>query len=246
MLAAALAACGSGGGRAEITVFAAASLREACADFETEWEAAHASDLVFNFGASDVLARQALASGKADLLLSADVEALAPLEQAGLVVERTREWLSNQLVVVVPAGSELEIGSASDLAGPRVARVSLGAPERVPAGRYAKLWLESRGQWAAVEPKVAPAVDARAALAAVESGAADAGVVYSTDVGAGASVRVVLRVAPDEGPRIEYVAALLRGPGDERGAAEAFAWIAGERGRAAFARRGFLAGAGVR
>src|SRR5262245_18379013 len=81
-----------------------------------------------------------------------------------------RDLLSNHLVVVVPADSKLALGSAADLAGETGQRLSLANPEAVPAGRYARAWLEKAGIWDRVNDRVVPAPDVRAALAVVESG----------------------------------------------------------------------------
>jgi len=226
-----------------VHVYAAASLREACEVFERNWTAEHADvRLSFNFGASNVLATQALAGRRADLFLSADVEQTAALLAAGQVVrEAPRPWLSNQLVVVVPSSRpDLAFETPRDLAGEPVRRLSIGNPESVPAGRYAKRWLESEGLWGALAARVAPAVDVRAALGAVESGACEAGVVYSTDASITSRVRIALRVPLEQGPQIEYALVELQGPAERADADAVFDTLlaSGEL----FARLGFLVG----
>ena len=94
-------------------------------------------------------------------------------------------------------------------------RLALGDPEAVPAGIYARQWLEKRGLWERLRDRVVPTLDVRAAFAAVESGNADAGIVYRTDAAISKRVRVALEVPEAEAPRIVYAAALLataRGP----------------------------------
>jgi molybdate transport system substrate-binding protein len=237
----------------ELTVFAAASLRESCEEIGKLWALKHPTEkVVFNFGASNVLAQQIVASHKADVFLSADTAQLEVVRKAGAVIEAGAPgWLSNQLVVVVPAShKDVKIESATDLARPEFAKLSLANPEAVPAGKYAKAWLESKGAWKDLEARVVPALDVRAALGAVESQACDAGIVYSTDAAITEKVRVVYRVPPAEGPKIEYVAAALRSDGhpsfataDHGGlAGELLAFFTGPEARAVFERRGFLAG----
>lgn len=224
LMAALTTSCSDRSGRV-VHVYAAASLRQACEEFERDWGREHADvRLVFNFGGSNVLAQQILAGQRADVYLTADVEQAAPLRAAELVErEAPQPWLSNQLVVVVPAARlDLRLDSPAALADERVRRLSIGNPDSVPAGRYAKVWLESQGLWTVLEGRVAPAVDVRAALAAVESGACEAGIVYSTDAEITDRVRVVLRVPAKDGPKIEYALVQLRGPGDPRDATAVF------------------------
>lgn len=229
----------------KVQIYAASSLREACEELGADWRTEHPEvELSFNFAASNFLAQQILAGQRADLFLSADVPQLEAVRAGGaLLREGPRAWLSNQLVVVVPAsGSAPSIARAEDLARADVRRLSLGNPQAVPAGRYAKAWLQSAGVWGQVAERVAPAVDVRAALAAVESGACDAGVVYSTDAALSPRVRVAYRVSVAEGPAIEYTLAALHGAGRPADALALLEYFSGERAAAVFARHGFVVG----
>ncbi len=151
--------------------------------------------------------------------MSASAERMDELEHAGLVRARDRvDLLSNRLVVIVPSGAAAAPVKAEDLV--TVRHLAVGDPEAVPAGIYARLWLEKRGLWERVRAHVVPTLDVRAALAAVESGNADAGVVYETDAAISKRVRVALAVPESEAPRIVYPAALLATAGST--AARAF------------------------
>jgi molybdate transport system substrate-binding protein len=197
----------------------------------------------FAFGASSDLARQAVAGAPADAFLSADSAKLDQVEKAGLIQSGTRvELLSNRLVVVVPVDSKQKVASVGELRG--VKRLALADPAAVPAGLYAKVWLEKAGIWKELEPRVVPALDVRAALAAVEAGRVDAGVVYATDAAMSKRVRVVLSIPEAEGPRIVYpVAALSRGKAPEAGRAF-IRFLQGETARGIFERHGFIVLAG--
>src|SRR6185436_8050314 len=120
----------------------------------------HPVDLVFNFGSSGDLSKQIVAAAKADVFLSADEKEMDKVEEAKLVVAGTRKaLLSNQLVVIEPAdGSSLftEPFAPAQLADPKVQRLSLANVETVPAGRYAKAWLEKAGVWQDVSERVLP------------------------------------------------------------------------------------------
>jgi molybdate transport system substrate-binding protein len=116
--------------------------------------------------------------------------------------------------------------------------VSLANPEAVPAGRYARAWLEGQGLWACVAERVVPGSDVRAALAVVESGAAPAGVVYATDAATSRRVRVALVVPREAGPPIAYSLALLDGA--VQPAAALYSFLKGPEAAAVFTRHGFL------
>jgi len=221
----------------EMLVFGAASLTESLQDLGKAYEAESGTRVVFSFGASSDLARQIQAGAPADVFFSADTAKMDTLEKAGLVKAAGRhEFLSNALVVVVPSASTTKITSAEDLAA--LPKIGLADPASVPAGVYTKKWLTGLGLWEKVEPKVVPMLDVRAALAAVETGAVPASVVYRTDAAITKSVRIAYTV--ENGPPILYSLAAVSASKNPK-AAEAFvAFLAGPDGRAEFAKRGFL------
>jgi len=225
----------------EIMVYAATSLRDVLQEMTPACEKATAVHLVFNFGASNDLARQIEAAHKADVFFSADESWMDKVATAGLVDATSRRvLLSNRLVVVGAPDVSYPVGSAADLARAPAKFISLANPDAVPAGKYAKAWLESQGQWAAVQPRVLPGVDVRAALAAVQAGAAELGIVYSTDAALAPQLRVLYTVPDDEGPRIRYVVAALQDRPHLEAARAVVAWTAGAEARAVFQRFGFI------
>jgi hypothetical protein len=120
---------------AELNVSAAASLTDALQEIKSRYEAQSDDKILLNLGASSTLARQIEQGAPADLFLSADEAKMDALEKKGLLLPGTRRSvLSNTLVVVVPADSPLKIGSAADLAGPKVRVLALAEPQTVPAG----------------------------------------------------------------------------------------------------------------
>jgi molybdate transport system substrate-binding protein len=230
--------------RVELAVYAATSTRDALLAIEAVYEQDHAVDLIFNFGSSGDLSKQIVAAARADVFLSADEKEMDALERAQLVAAGTRRaLLSNQLVVIEPSDAPSIFAARfapSQLADPRVVRLSLADVEAVPAGRYAKAWLERTGVWSAVADRVLPAVDVRAALAAVESAGAQAGIVYRTDMVKPSRARIVFAVPTDEGPRISYpIAALAARPAEAQ--ARAFVeFLASSAARSAFEQQGFV------
>jgi molybdate transport system substrate-binding protein len=224
-----------------VLVFAAASLTDALKEIAASWEIAGGESVVFNFAASSLLARQIREGAPADLFLSADEAQMDGLERAGLVVPGTRRSvLSNTLVAVVPKDSALRIASARDLAGPGVERLALAEPTSVPAGVYSKKFFERVGIWDALARKVVPTENARATLAAVESGNVDAGIVYRTDAAISKHVRIAFEIPATMGPAISYPFALVKGAPRETEARRFLAYLGSPAARAVFVRYGFL------
>ena len=178
----------------EILVFAAASLTESLQEIGRSFERGTWNRVRFAFGASSDLARQIRAGAPADVFFSADMAHMDELERVGRVRrEDRREFLGNSLVVIVPAGSSLRIREPRDLLA--LGRIVLADPEAVPAGVYAKKWLQAEGLWDGLRSRVVPTLDVRAALAAVETEAAPAGIVYKTDARMSKRVRMIYEAA---------------------------------------------------
>jgi molybdate transport system substrate-binding protein len=226
----------AGPGRAdEILVFAAASLTESLEEIGHAFTAKTGTAVRFSFGASSDLARQIEAGAPADVFFSADTAKMDALEDRKLVrPEDRREFLSNHLVVVVSSSSTLRVTGAKSLVG--LPGIALADPEAVPAGVYARKWLEAEGVWEAIRGKVVPMLDVRAALATVESGNIPAGIVYRTDATISRRVRVAFVV--EKGPTITYSAARLTASSSPRAGAFV-AFLAGPEGQVVFERRGF-------
>lgn len=221
----------------EILVFGAASLTESLQDLGRAYEAKTGTHVVFSFGASSDLARQIQAGAPADVFFSADTAKMDALEKAGLVKPGDRrEFLSNSLVVVVPSDSTVKIARAEDLVN--LPKIALADPAAVPVGIYAKKWLSGLGLWEKIEPRIVPTLDVRAALAAVESGAIPAAIVYRTDAAVAQSARIAFAVA--NGPDILYSVAPVAASKNSRVAEGFVVFLAGPDGRAEFSKRGFL------
>lgn len=193
------------------TVFAAASLSDVLEEQAEAFRKARPfARIRFNFGGSNLLAQQILHGAPADIFLSADRHQMRLVEENGAIDSaEVVPLLSNQLVVVVAAGDQRRLESAEDLRA--FPRLILADPEAVPAGRYARQWLDDKGLWEDLEERVIPALDVRAALAGVASGHIPAGIVYATDAATSDAVRVAYEVPLEEGPRIRYFAAPLQG-----------------------------------
>jgi molybdate transport system substrate-binding protein len=195
-----------------ITVSAAISLSDALTAIGSDYASAGRGTVRFNFGASNVLARQIAGGAPVDIFISADEAQMDTVAQAGMVLAGTRvDLLSNQLAVVVPSDRPRTFNSLRDVADPAFKRIAIGDPAAVPAGVYAKQCLEKEGLWTAVQARIVPTGSVRAALSAVESGAADAAIVYRTDARTALRATVAWVVPVAGGPRIVYPAAVMQG-----------------------------------
>jgi molybdate transport system substrate-binding protein len=226
------------GSSEDVTLFVAASLADALEEIARTYERASSNKVVLNVGASSDLARQIQAGADADLFFSADRAQMDLLEKAGLIRSTDRvDLLSNVLVVVLPSAAPTKVASPADLA--LLPRIAIADPEAVPAGVYARSYLESIGMWSGLRDRVIPTLNVRAALAAVESGNADAGIVYRTDAALSRRVRVALTVPAERGPKIVYVLAPLAAT-RKPAARELVRRLAGPDARSVFERYGFL------
>ena len=223
-----------------VTVSAAVSLTDTLTAIATDYANAGRGSVRFNFGASNVLARQIVSGAPVDLFISADGEQMDVVAQAGLLVAGTRsDLLSNQLAVVVPNDRPRTFRSIRDITDPAFKRIALGEPAAVPAGVYARQYLEKEGLWNAIAARVVPAGSVRAALAAVESGAADAAIVYRTDARVALRATVAWVVPTAAGPHIVYPVAVIRTTSALDEARRFLDFLRGAAATRAFQRAGF-------
>jgi molybdate transport system substrate-binding protein len=222
-----------------LTVSAASSVADAMGDIARAYRVATGVQVDVNTGGSNTLARQIVEGAPVDVFFSADAAQMDAVERAGRVVPGTRAIIvTNDLAVVVPTGVT-RVAHVRDLTSSAVRRVAAGDPASVPAGVYARRWLDGLGLWGAVQPKVVPFPSVRAVLAAVAAGRADAGIVYVTDARTSTAVRTAI-VVPTRGTAfaVAYPAAAVTGP-REAAARRLLAYLKGPAARDVFARAGF-------
>jgi len=195
----------------DVTVFAAASLTDALKKIAIDYEKSSGDKIAFNFSASNILVTQIKAGAPADIFFSADEAKMDDLAKANLIDKDTRkDLLSNSLVIVVPPyDTNQKLTSATQLADARFKKIALGQPNSVPAGIYAKQYLEKIGIWDKISSRIVPCESVRAALAAVETGNVEAGIVYKTDALHSKTVVVDYEVPIADGPAIAYPVALI-------------------------------------
>jgi molybdate transport system substrate-binding protein len=235
------ASAGLSAAASEVKVFAAASLTDVLGEIARNFKARTGDEIKFNFAGSNVLARQILEGAPVDIFLSADEAEMDAVSKSGLIVEPSRhDLLSNSLVIVVPRDSSLKVLSVRDLASPSIKRLALGDPQMVPAGVYARALLQKDGIWSSVESKVIPAVNVRAALAAVSAGDADAGIVYKTDALISKGTKVAYQIPVADGPKIRYPVALAKGADDSMEARKFLEYLRSPEAASIFIQYGFV------
>lgn len=231
-LALLFAATGSAPAQERMLVFAAASLKTVL----DEVNAAAPPTVAASYAASSALARQIEAGAPAQVFISADRDWMDYLDRKNLLAPKSRrDLLGNRLVWIIPA-------TAAPPADPLQAlgangRLALADPRHVPAGKYAKAALEQLDAWDAVSKRLAPAANARAALALVARGEAPLGIVYETDARAEAKVKLAGRIDPALHPAIVYSGAALRGATPQ--AIRYLEFLASAKARAIFEKHGF-------
>jgi molybdate transport system substrate-binding protein len=226
---------------ANLRVSAASSLTDALHDIAKIYERDTHDTLLFDFGASSTLARQIAEGAPSDVFFSADELKMDQLQQRGFIVKASRRSiLSNTLVIIVPSDSNLKINGPADLADNAISNIAVAEPQSVPVGIYAKEYLRAQHVWDRIKDKVIPTENVRAALAAVESGNVQTGIVYRTDALISRAVRIAFEVPASEGPKISYPVAIV-GDSKQKAAAQKFIdFLQSPAAQEVFRKYGFL------
>jgi len=229
-----------------ITVSAAISLKDALDElgpiFQVQQHRKNGGNgtaVTYNYGGSGTLARQIEQGAPVDVFFSAAEKQMDELAMQGLIVADTRrDLVGNALVLIAPAQASA-LHSFQDLSSPAVKTLALGETSTVPAGMYARQTLEHLGLFASLEKKVVYAKDVRAVLTYVETGNADAGMVYQTDANTSKKVRVIAVAPADSHDPILYPAAVLRDAKNSSAARAFLEFLQGADARAVFQKYGF-------
>jgi molybdate transport system substrate-binding protein len=225
-----------------LTVFAAASMKNALDDINTAFTRKTGVKVVASYASSSALMKQIEQGAPADIFASADLDWMNYGSQKKVIKDDTRiNLLGNKLVLIAPKDSKLgnvTIGQGFDLA--RLAgdgRIATGDVKSVPVGKYAKTALEKLGAWSAAEQKFAMTESVRAALALVSRGEAPLGIVYETDAKVDPGVKIVGAFPADSHEPITYpVAATVTAKPE---AAEYLAFLRGPVSKDIFEKYGF-------
>lgn len=209
-LALAMPAAAPAAAQENVTIFAAASMKNALDAVAANWTGGNAT---ISYAASSALARQIEQGAPADIFVSADLDWMKYLSEKNLTKKDTEtRLLGNRIVLIATAdfagAATLEKGFdlAGLLAGGRLAMANV---DSVPAGKYGKAALETLGMWDAVSGSIAQAENVRAAMALVSTGEAPLGIVYATDAAADPRVKVLATFPEGSHPAIIYPVAVL-------------------------------------
>jgi molybdate transport system substrate-binding protein len=239
-----LAAISSPVGAAEkITVFAAASMKNALDNADSAFTKQTGKEVTVSYAASSALAKQLEGGAPADVFISADLDWMDYVAKKKLIKDDSRtNLLGNQIVLIAPKdkAKPVEIKAGMDLAGLLGdGRLAMGQVDSVPAGKYGKAALEKLGLWSSVEGKVAGAESVRAALTLVSRGEAPYGIVYRTDATADPGVAVVGTFPENSHPPVIYPVALTAG-GTNRDAAAYLDFLKSAKAAPFFEHEGFV------
>jgi molybdate transport system substrate-binding protein len=225
-----------------LTVFAAASMKNALDDVDAAYTAKTGVKVAASYAASSTLAKQIDQGAPADVFLSADTDWMDyAAKQKTIKVDTRSNLLGNSIVLIAPKDSKIDnvtISPGFDLA--KLAgqgRIATGDVNSVPVGKYAKAALEKLGAWEAAAPKFAMAESVRAALTLVARGEAGLGIVYATDAKVEPEVKVVGTFPADSHPPIIYPVAATTSAGPS--AASYLAFLHTQAAKTIFEKYGF-------
>lgn len=224
----------------EITVSAAASLKEAFQEINTAYGRAHPDTQIrLNTAASGVLLQQLVQGAPVDVLATADQETMDKAAEAKVIAPASRRTFAlNDLVLIQPQNAAVRVNTLQDLSKPQVQRVAVGNPASVPAGRYTKAALEKAGLWQAVEGKMISTQNVRQALDYVSRGEVDAGFVYRTDAMLIRDRVRIVRAVPLEKP-VSYAIAVTASSKDAAEATRYLDFIRSREGSRILQKYGF-------
>lgn len=225
--------CAAVSAQAELTVFAAASLRGALDEVHQSYE----GRVVTSYASSAALARQIAQGAPADVFISANAQWMGYLEDLGEVQPSTKVTvLGNRLALVGhQANSDFEVNDLPKILSDT--HLAMGFVNAVPAGIYGKQSLTSLDLWSAVQPHVVQTDHVRAALNLVVLKEVDFALVYATDALAEPAVSTLAHLPEETHDPIRYPAAQVT---EKPEAAAYLAYLQGPDAQAIFARHGFL------
>ena len=224
---------------ATVYLLAAASTSEAVVALTRRFEEVTRVKIKVTTGASNALANQILAGVPSHVFLSASMEWAERIVRGGLA-EETRPLLGNRLVMVTPRGNPAGIHRPEDLLSDRLRHIAL-AGDKVPAGAYAEQALRRAGLYDKLTGlnRVARGQDVRLTLGYVETGEAEAGIVYATDARASNRIDVVYSFPEESHDPITYPLILLRSDKAEDEGRRLFDFLSSPEAMTVFERFGF-------
>ncbi|MBF2005466.1 MAG: molybdate ABC transporter substrate-binding protein [Chlorogloeopsis fritschii C42_A2020_084] len=225
----------------ELLVSAAASLKDAMEEIKSIYQQSKPNiNIKYNFGASGALLQQVQQGAPVDVFISAANKQMDTLEQSGQLLAITRSILAkNRLVLIVP-NNVTGVSSFNNLQDPKIKKIAIGEPRSVPAGQYAEQVLQKLGIYQQIKPKFVYANNVRQVLAAVESGNADAGLVYITDAKISDKIKVVATADEKYHSPIIYPVGVLKRSKNTQVAQDFVKFLSSDRAKSVLKKYGFV------
>lgn len=226
----------------ELNISAAASLTDVLKALDDLYTKANQNvTITANFAGSGTLQTQIEQGAPADVFISAATTQMDNLQKEGLLINETRQnLLTNTLVLITPTDGNKRITSFADLALDKVAKVAIGDPKSVPAGKYAQQVFDELGITAQVQPKEVLGSDVRQVLTYVETGNVDAGIVYYTDALTSHKVIIEAYAPADINAKIVYPIAVIKASKNTDAAKDYVAFLFSNQANEVFVKYGFI------
>lgn len=223
-----------------LTVSAAASLTDALPPIKKLYEQQNPGvSITYNFASSGSLQRQIQQGAPADVFISASVNKMDALQKEGLLTEGSRKDLLQNKVVLIVSKNNTTISDFKDLTGAEVQKISIGEPESVPAGKYAKEVLTNGGIFEQLKPKTVFAKNVRQVLTYIETGNVDAGLVYATDANTSDKVKIATVAPADSHSPVVYPVAVIKDSQNLSAAKEFVEFLSSKPANEVFEKYGF-------
>ncbi|MEH1803798.1 molybdate ABC transporter substrate-binding protein [Nostoc sp.] len=224
-----------------ILVSAAASLKEALEEIKPLYQQSKSNiNISYNFGASGALQQQIEQGAPADIFISAGKKQVDALEQKGLLLPGSRTNLANNRLVLIVAQDVVGINSFYNLTDSKIKKIAIGEPRSVPAGQYGEQVLKKLKLYDRLKSKLVFANNVRQVLAAVESGNAEAGLVYATDAKISNKVKVAVTADDKFHSPIVYPVAIIKSSKNPSAAKEFVQFLSGSEVKTVLKKYGFI------
>jgi molybdate transport system substrate-binding protein len=223
-----------------LTISAAASLKETMEEVKKLYISENTNvNIVYNFGSSGSLQQQIEQGAEVDIFLSAAAKQMDAIARKDLIVKDSRMILLENKVVLITPKDAAGIADFKDVTGDKVKAIALGEPKSVPAGQYAEEIFTKLEILEQVKPKAVYAKDVKEVLTWVESGNAEAGVVYETDAKASSIVKIAAQAPSDSHSPIVYPAAVIKASKNVDAAKEFMKFLSSDKAKEVYKKYGF-------
>ena len=225
----------------EITVSAALSLKAPFEEIGRAYAKKTEINVVFNFGPSGMLQKQIENGAPVDVFASASAREMDGLEGGGFIIAATRsDFAGNEMVLISAIHIQRKVSSFQDLGEKDIARIAIGNPASVPAGKYSEETLRSLGLWDKVQPKLIFGAHVRQVMDYVSRGEVDAGMVFLTDaMERSKELRVIAEAPASSHKPVVYTIAAIKGTKNEKATRDFIALVMSKTGNEILKKYGF-------